>query len=196
MAGYYYYYEPPFWLKVIGVLLVGVFAVMVGSAPGQRERDADEDLRGHLEDAGVVTTATVTRKARVEYHIYLHSSDAVTTKEDVRPMTVRLDDPVSAEAELGTPGFPGFDVGDRVQVVYDPATIHDEAATVLLLEQVELGLGEAELAHERQYPQAMPETANFPWFEVVVVLAGLGLVLMTPSVAEWADRRRDRRGRE
>lgn len=193
-------YETPTGVGTIGAILVGALALVGMILPVVRDRSAAEDLRGHLDEVGVVTTARVTKEATIEGHVSLYSnSGEVTTREEELPMRVRLDAPVSAEAELGTPGFPGFKVGDRVQVVYDPETVEDESATVLLREQVELGLDEAALAHERRYPDAKPTVVNFPWYEIVIVLAGLGLVAMTPVAADWAsraaERRRDRRER-
>ncbi|GAA1865934.1 hypothetical protein [Myceligenerans crystallogenes] len=174
-------------VRAVGVALVFIL-VIVGMIVNLRlEGRGKELLREHLDKVGVVTTARVTARATTTEHLVMHDGDATMERREL-PVMLWVDAPVSAEVQLGTDGYAGFQEGDRVRVVYDPATVGDPAITVLLEEQVELGLAEAEAAHLKKYPKADPEVRPVPGYEWALLVVALIAVGVTSAF--W-DRRSD-----
>lgn len=136
-------------LLVVGALVVGL-TISAETLKAQREQEEDAELLTVLRDRGAEIRAVVREEEHVE--------DIVTTTDrgtvqHHNPVRLEAGPPLAEEVYLATTGYPGFEPGDVVTVVYHP----DELPYVLLQEQVKYGLEEAERRHADEYPGATVE---------------------------------------
>ncbi|MBE1875815.1 hypothetical protein [Myceligenerans pegani] len=139
-------------LFLIGALGVTGFWLTISGQTLKADREQEEDARlvKVLRDRGTEIRAVV----REEEHIqeYVVTVDPGTARAH-NPVRLEAGPPLGEEMYLATTGYPGFEPGDVVTVVYHS----DELPRVLLDEQVRYGLEEARRRHTQEYPGARVE---------------------------------------